>query len=33
MHRFDELVRFGGFSDTEYLRRTLAKEFDQMEYR
>ncbi|XXG51629.1 hypothetical protein AAC387_Pa03g0156 [Persea americana] len=32
IHRFEELVRFGGFSDTECLRRTLAKEFDQMEH-
>ncbi|XP_058067939.1 anaphase-promoting complex subunit 4 isoform X2 [Magnolia sinica] len=30
--RVEELVRFGGFLDTEYLRRTLAKEFEQMEY-
>ncbi|PIA28643.1 hypothetical protein AQUCO_06800069v1 [Aquilegia coerulea] len=27
-----ELVQFGGFSDTEFLRRTLAKEFEQLEY-
>ncbi|OIW20892.1 hypothetical protein TanjilG_24970 [Lupinus angustifolius] len=31
MQRVRELVQFGGFSDTEYLRRTLAKEFQQME--
>ncbi|KAJ1379239.1 anaphase-promoting complex subunit 4 isoform X1 [Sesbania bispinosa] len=31
MERVRELVQFGGFSDTEYLRRTLAKEFQQME--
>ncbi|XP_057748583.1 anaphase-promoting complex subunit 4 [Arachis stenosperma] len=31
MQRIRELVQFGGFSDTEYLRRTLAKEFQQME--
>ncbi|CAI8618141.1 unnamed protein product [Vicia faba] len=29
--RVRELVQFGGFSDTEYLRRTLAKEFQQLE--
>lgn len=29
--RIRELVQFGGFSDTEYLRRTLAKEFQQLE--
>ncbi|KAK2383087.1 anaphase-promoting complex subunit [Trifolium repens] len=29
--RVKELVQFGGFSDTEYLRRTLAKEFQQLE--
>ncbi|CAI9087607.1 OLC1v1021715C1 [Oldenlandia corymbosa var. corymbosa] len=28
--RVKELVQFGGFSDTEYLRRTLAEEFLQM---
>ncbi|XP_061367672.1 anaphase-promoting complex subunit 4 [Gastrolobium bilobum] len=32
MQRVRELVQFGGFSDTEYLRRTLAKEFQQMEF-
>lgn len=32
LQRIEELVRFGGFSDTEYLRRTFAKEFDQLEY-
>ncbi|XP_020541301.1 anaphase-promoting complex subunit 4 isoform X2 [Jatropha curcas] len=31
MQRVKELVQFGGFSDSEYLRRTLAKEFQQME--
>ncbi|CAL1372682.1 unnamed protein product [Linum trigynum] len=31
MQRVQDLVQFGGFSDTEYLRRTLAKEFQQME--
>ncbi|XP_065879836.1 anaphase-promoting complex subunit 4 [Euphorbia lathyris] len=31
MQRVKELVQFGGFSDTEYLKRTLAKEFQQME--
>ncbi|KAK7400487.1 hypothetical protein VNO78_11695 [Psophocarpus tetragonolobus] len=31
MQRVRELVQFGGFSDTEYLRRTLAKEFQLME--
>ncbi|XP_027345538.1 anaphase-promoting complex subunit 4 isoform X2 [Abrus precatorius] len=31
MQRVRELVLFGGFSDTEYLRRTLATEFQQME--
>ncbi|KAK7319609.1 hypothetical protein RJT34_04332 [Clitoria ternatea] len=31
VQRVRELVQFGGFSDTEYLRRTLAKEFQQME--
>ncbi|XP_045824082.1 anaphase-promoting complex subunit 4 [Trifolium pratense] len=29
--RVRELVQFGGFSDTEYLRRNLAKEFQQLE--
>ncbi|CAN1854390.1 Anaphase-promoting complex subunit 4 [Linum perenne] len=33
MQRVQELVQYGGFSDTEYLRRTLAKEFEQMESR
>ncbi|XP_057992517.1 anaphase-promoting complex subunit 4 isoform X2 [Hevea brasiliensis] len=32
MQRVKELVHFGGFSDIEYLRRTLAKEFQEMEY-
>ncbi|OVA10233.1 Anaphase-promoting complex subunit 4 [Macleaya cordata] len=32
MQRVEELVQFGGFSDTEYLRKTLAKEFEQLEY-
>ncbi|KAF8389342.1 hypothetical protein HHK36_026036 [Tetracentron sinense] len=31
MQRVRELVQFGGFSDTEFLRRTLAKEFEQLE--
>ncbi|KAJ7946905.1 Anaphase-promoting complex subunit 4 [Quillaja saponaria] len=31
MQRVRELVQFGGFSDCEYLKRTLAKEFQQME--
>ncbi|XP_010259823.1 PREDICTED: anaphase-promoting complex subunit 4 [Nelumbo nucifera] len=31
MQRVNELVKFGGFSDTRYLQRTLAKEFEQME--
>ncbi|KAA8515340.1 hypothetical protein F0562_018430 [Nyssa sinensis] len=31
MQRVRELVHFGGFLDSEYLRRTLAKEFQQME--
>ncbi|KAM3701765.1 hypothetical protein ACB098_05G198900 [Castanea mollissima] len=31
MQRVKELVHFGGFLDCEYLRRTLAKEFQQME--
>ncbi|OAY28862.1 hypothetical protein MANES_15G100000v8 [Manihot esculenta] len=31
MQRVKELVQFGGFSDSEYLRRTLAKEFQEME--
>ncbi|KAF7803543.1 anaphase-promoting complex subunit 4 [Senna tora] len=31
MQRVKELVHFGGFSDPEYLKRTLAKEFQQME--
>ncbi|KAG5023282.1 hypothetical protein JHK85_019624 [Glycine max] len=33
MQRVRELVQFGGFADTEYLRRTLAKEFQLMELR
>ncbi|GAA0164098.1 hypothetical protein LIER_19814 [Lithospermum erythrorhizon] len=31
MQRVKELVLFGGFSDTEYLKRTMGKEFQQME--
>ncbi|KAL4388460.1 hypothetical protein GQ457_09G001980 [Hibiscus cannabinus] len=31
VQRVKELVHFGGFSDCEYLRRTLAEEFKQME--
>lgn len=31
MERVQELAHFGGFSDFDYLRRTLAKEFQQME--
>ncbi|KAK6932482.1 Anaphase-promoting complex subunit 4, WD40 domain [Dillenia turbinata] len=31
MERTKELVNFGGFSDVEYLRRTLAKEFQLVE--
>lgn len=31
VQRVRELVHFGGFSDFDYLRRTLAKEFQQME--
>ncbi|CAL5329331.1 unnamed protein product [Camellia sinensis] len=31
MKRVKELVQFGGFLDIRYLRRTLAKEFQQME--
>ncbi|KAE9461800.1 hypothetical protein C3L33_06293, partial [Rhododendron williamsianum] len=31
MKRLKQLVTFGGFSDTGYLQRTLAKEFQQME--
>lgn len=33
MQRVKELVHFGGFLDCEYLWRTLAKEFQQMESR
>ncbi|KAF9614456.1 hypothetical protein IFM89_018692 [Coptis chinensis] len=33
LQKLQELVQFGGFSDTEFLRRTLAKEFEQLEYR
>lgn len=33
MQRVKELVQFGGFSDCEYLQRTLAKEFQQLESR
>lgn len=29
--RVRELAHFGGFSDSEYLKRTLAKEFLQLE--
>ncbi|KAL8249321.1 hypothetical protein R6Q59_006189 [Mikania micrantha] len=31
MERVQELAHFGGFTDFDYLRRTLAKEFQQME--
>ncbi|KAJ0798437.1 putative transcription factor WD40-like family [Helianthus annuus] len=31
MERVEELAHFGGFTDLDYLRRTLAKEFQQME--
>lgn len=31
MQRIEQLVEFGGFSDTKYLERTLANEFNQME--
>ncbi|WCJ26939.1 Anaphase-promoting complex subunit 4 [Euphorbia peplus] len=31
MQRLKGLVQFGGFTDTEFLQRTLAKEFQQME--
>lgn len=31
--RVRELVQLGGFQDCEYLQRTLAKEFQQMESR
>ncbi|KAI9121353.1 hypothetical protein K1719_008386 [Acacia pycnantha] len=31
LERVRELVQFGGFTDSEYLKRTLAKEFQQME--
>ncbi|XP_021294134.1 anaphase-promoting complex subunit 4 isoform X2 [Herrania umbratica] len=31
LQRVRELVHFGGFSDCEYLRRTLSEEFQQME--
>lgn len=31
MERVQELAHFGGFTDLDYLRRTLAKEFQQME--
>lgn len=30
MRRIEELVKFGGFTDTEYLRRSLAREFEQL---
>jgi hypothetical protein len=33
MQRVKELAHFGGFLDCEYLRRTLAKEFQLMESR
>jgi len=29
--RVEQLAAFGGFSDTKYLERTLAKEFNQLE--
>ncbi|GKE05942.1 anaphase-promoting complex subunit 4, partial [Tanacetum coccineum] len=32
MERVQELAHFGGFTDFDYLRRTLAKEFQQMEF-
>ncbi|XP_048132489.1 anaphase-promoting complex subunit 4-like [Rhodamnia argentea] len=32
MQRVRELVQFGGFGDSEYLQRTLAEEFQQMEH-
>ncbi|XP_010538367.1 PREDICTED: anaphase-promoting complex subunit 4 isoform X2 [Tarenaya hassleriana] len=32
IERIKELVQFGGFSDSDFLRRTLAKEFQQMEF-
>ncbi|KAF8033720.1 hypothetical protein BT93_C0086 [Corymbia citriodora subsp. variegata] len=32
MERVRELVQFGGFGDSKYLQRTLAKEFQQMEH-
>lgn len=31
MQRIKELSHFGGFSDPEYLKRTLVEEFQQME--
>lgn len=31
VQRIEQLVAFGGFSDTKYLERTLAKEFIQLE--
>ncbi|KAK9130160.1 hypothetical protein Sjap_010647 [Stephania japonica] len=31
--RIEELVQFGGFSDSDFLSQTLAKEFEQIEYR
>lgn len=31
LERVRELALFGGFADCDYLRRTLAKEFQQME--
>lgn len=33
MQRVRELVQFGGFTDCDYLKRTLVKEFQQMESR
>lgn len=33
MQKIKELVQLGGFSDSEYLQRTMAKEFQQMESR
>lgn len=31
MERIKQLAHFGGFSDLEYLKRTLSQEFQQME--
>lgn len=33
IERVKELLQFGGFSDCDFLRRTLAKEFQHMESR